>query len=150
MGLVQAIRDDMTTAWRAGDVRRRNTLRLLIAAFDYARIAAGHELTDEEAITTLQREAKQRRDSIEQYRAGGREDLVEVEQQELDIIASYLPASLSDAELAALARDFIRDVGANGPGDLGKVMGPLMKQVAGRAEGGRVNALIREMLASSS
>jgi uncharacterized protein YqeY len=150
MALVQTIRSDMTAAWRAGDTQRRDTLRLVIAAFENARIAAGHELSDEEAITTLQREAKQRRDSIEQYAAGGRQDLVDAEQAELDIIASYLPAALSDEELAELTRNVIADVGASGPGDLGKVMGPLMKQVAGRADGSRVNALAREMLASPS
>jgi uncharacterized protein YqeY len=149
MPLVSQIREDMTAAWRAGDIRRRDTLRLLIAALDYARIAAGHDLDDSQATTALQREARQRRDSIEQYQAGGRADLVEVEQQELEIINSYLPADLSDDELAALTRSVIAEVGASGPGDLGKVMGPLMKQVAGRAEGGRVNALVREMLASA-
>jgi uncharacterized protein YqeY len=150
MTLVQTIRDDMTAAWRGGDTQRRDTLRLVIAAFENARIAAGHELSDEEAITALQREAKQRRDSIEQYSAGGRQDLVDAEQAELDVITSYLPASLTNDELAELTRTVISQVGASGPGDLGKVMGPLMKQVAGRAEGGRVNALVREMLASSS
>jgi len=150
MALVQTIRDDMTTAWRAGDVRRRDTLRLLIAALDYARIAAGHELNDDEAVATLQREARQRRDSIEQYSAGGRDDLVRAEQAELDIITSYLPATLSEGELAELTRAMILEVGASGPSDLGKVMGPLMKRVAGRADGGQVNALVREMLASSS
>jgi len=148
MPLVQTIRDDMTAAWRAGDTTRRDTLRLLIAALDYARIAAGHELSDDEAVAALQREAKQRRDSIDQYAAGGRSDLVEAEQRELDVITSYLPAALSDEELAELTRSVITEVGASGPSDLGKVMGPLMKQVAGRAEGGRVNALVREMLAS--
>lgn len=148
MPLVQTLRDDMTAAWRAGDVDRRNTLRLLIAALDYARIAAGHDLTDPEAIAALQREARQRRDSIEQYRAGGRDDLVAHEQSELDLITSYLPADLTDEELAELVRAAIAEAGATGPSDLGKVMGPLMKRVAGRAEGGRVNALVREMLAS--
>jgi uncharacterized protein YqeY len=150
MALTQTIRADMTAAWRAGDVRRRDTLRLVIAAFDYARIAAGHDLSDDEAVATLQREARQRRDSIEQYSAGGRDDLVRAEQEELDIITAYLPASLTDDELAALVRTAILEAGASGPGDLGKVMGPVMKQVAGRAEGGRVNALVREMLASSA
>lgn len=150
MTLVQTVRDDMTAAWRAGEVRRRDTLRLVIAAFENARIAAGHELSDAEAVTTLQREAKQRRDSMEQYGAGGRQDLVDAEQAELEIISSYLPASLSDDELAELTGAVILEVGASGPGDLGKVMGPLMARVAGRADGGRVNALVREMLASPS
>lgn len=150
MALTQTIRDDMTTAWRGGDVRRRDTLRLVIAALDYARIAAGHDLDDTEVIASLQREARQRRDSIEQYTAGNRADLAQAEQEELDIISSYLPAELTEDELATLVRAAIEQSGATGLNDLGKVMGPVMKQVAGRAEGGRVNALVREMLASST
>jgi uncharacterized protein YqeY len=149
MAIADTIRDDMTAAWRAGETRRRDILRLLIAALHNARIAAGHELSDEEATQALQREAKQRRDSIEQYRAGARDDLVQSEQEELDVISSYLPAELTDDELTSLTRDVIAEVGATSPADLGKVMGPLMKRIAGRADGGRVNALVRELLASS-
>jgi uncharacterized protein YqeY len=149
MAIADTIRDDMTAAWRAGDTRRRDILRLLIAALHNARIAAGHELADDEATQALQREAKQRRDSIEQYRAGGRDDLVRSEQEELEVISSYLPAELTDDELASLTREVIGEVGATTAADLGKVMGPLMKRVAGRADGGRVNALVRELLASS-
>ena len=146
MSLTDTIRAEMTAAWRAGDTGRRDTFRLLIAAFENARIAAGHPLTDDEALQVLRREARQRRDSIEAFTTGGRDDLAARERAELDIIASFLPAELADDELAALIRAAIEDAQASGPGDIGRVMGPLMQQVAGRADGRRVNALARELL----
>ena len=146
--LVETIRADMTEAMRAREAQRRDTLRLLIAAFDNARIAAGHDLSDEEAVVALQREARQRRDSIAEYEKGGRSDLVEAERAELAIISGYLPDELTGDELRAAAEAVIAEVGASGPGDLGKVMGPLMGRVRGRADGRQVNALVRELLAS--
>jgi uncharacterized protein len=145
--LVQQIRDALPDAVRAGDTRRRDILRLLIAALDNARIAAGHELSDEEAVQALQREGKQRRDSIEQFESGGRADLAQREQEELDLILTYLPAEWSDDELASAASAVIAEVGASGPRDMGKVMAPLMKRVAGRADGARVSAVVRAQLA---
>jgi uncharacterized protein YqeY len=145
--LVQQLRDALPDAVRAGDARRRDILRLLIAALDNARIAAGHDLSDEEAVQALQREAKQRRDSIEQFEGGGRSDLVQHEQEELDLIQTYLPAEWSDDELAAAATEVIAEVGAMGPHDMGKVMAPLMKRVGGRADGARVSAVVRAQLA---
>lgn len=146
MPLAEQIRQDMRTAWRAGDTARRDALRLLIAAIENARIDLGHEPTDEDVVRVLQKEAKQRRDSIEQFSAGGRADLADAEQAELDVISAYLPAELSDEELDAIVREAIRETGASGPGDLGKVMGPLMQRVGGRADGRRVNARVRELL----
>ena len=146
MPIVDDIRAELPVAVRAGDTRRRDIIRLLIAALDNARIAARHDLSDDEAIVALQREAKQRRDSIEQFVAGGRDDLARGEQEELDAILAYLPADLSDDELADAVRAAIAEVGATGPADMGKVMGPLMKRVAGRADGTRVSALVRELL----
>jgi len=146
MPIVNDIREQLPAAVRAGDTRRRDIVRLLIAALDNARIAARHELSDDEAVQALQREAKQRRDSIEQYQAGGREDLVRGEQEELDVIQTYLPAELSDDELSAEVRAAIAEAGASGPADIGKVMGPLMKRLGGRADGTRVSALVRELL----
>jgi hypothetical protein len=146
MPIVNDIREQLPVAVRAGDTRRRDIVRLLIAALDNARIAARHELSDDEAVQALQREAKQRRDSIEQYQAGGREDLVRGEQEELDVIQTYLPAELSDDELNAEVRAAIAEAGASGPADIGKVMGPLMKRLGGRADGTRVSALVRELL----
>ena len=147
--LVESIRSDMTAAMRARDAQRRDTLRLLIAALDNARIAAGQELDDDDAVVTLQREAKQRRESIEEFRKGGREDLVEAEQQELVIIQAYLPEELTEDELRAIVQEVIADLGASGPGDLGAVMGPLMQRVRGRADGRQANAMVRELLAGA-
>ena len=145
--LADAIRSDMTEAMRAGDRTRRDTLRLLIAALDNARIAAGRDLDDGEAVAALQREARQRRDSIAEYRKGGRDDLVRREEDELAIIAAYLPDELTEDELRAAVEEAIAAAGASGPGDLGSVMGPLMARVRGRADGRRVNELVRERLA---
>ena len=147
--LLDTIRSQMTAAMRSGDTQRRDTLRLLIAALDNARIAAGRDLSDEDAVVALQREAKQRRESIEEYRKGGRDDLVEAEQQELVIIGAYLPSQLSEDELRAIVREVIAKHGASGPADLGAVMGPLMQRVRGRADGRQANAIVRELLAGA-
>ena len=146
--LVESIRSDMTEAMRGGEVLRRDTLRLLIAAFDNARIASGRELNDEDAIVALQREAKQRRESIEEYRKGDRGDLVESEEQELLIIQAYLPEELSDEELLSIVQEVITEVGASRLDDLGSVMGPVMQRVRGRADGRQANAIVRELLAN--
>ena len=149
MPIVETIRSEMTAAIKSGDTRRRDIMRLLLASLGNARISAGHDLSEEEAITALQREAKQRRDSIGEYRKGSREDLAQAEQEELDVINTFLPAALSDDEVAELVRAVVAEVGASGPGDLGKVMGPLMQRVGGRANGRRVNEFVRELLASA-
>jgi len=146
-GIVDEVRAQMTAAMKAGDARRRDTLRLLVAAFDNARIAAGHPISDDEAIRALQREARQRRDSIEEYRKGNRPDLVDHEAYELEIIDTYLPQAMSEDELRVLVRATIEEVGATAPTDVGKVMGPLMAHIAGRADGRRANEIVRELLA---
>ena len=148
MSITETIRDEMTAAWKAGDTRRRDTLRLLIAAFENARIEARHALSDDEALLVLQREAKLRRDSIEEFRKGEREDLATAEEEELEVISAYLPQALSDDELRELVRETIAEVAAAEPSDLGRVMGPLMQRVAGRADGRRANELVRELLVS--
>lgn len=147
-GIPERVRADMTAAMKAGDAPLRDTLRLLIAAFGNARIAAGHELDDDEAIRALQREARQRRESIEEYRKAKREDLAAREEYELAVIERYLPEALTEDDLKVLVRATIEEVGATGPGDLGKVMGPLMARVAGRADGKRANEIVRELLSS--
>jgi hypothetical protein len=137
----------MTVAWKANQTERRDALRLLIAALDNARIDLGHAPGDDEAIRVLQKEAKQRRDSIEEYAKANRTDLVAKEQVELDVIEEFLPAQLSDDEIRDLAREVIAQVGASAPSDVGKVMRPLMERVGGRADGRRANEIARELLA---
>jgi len=143
----ESIREQMTAAWKGGDAERRDTLRLLLAAFKNAEIEAGHTLTDDEAVGVLQKEAKQRRDSIAEYEKANRADLAAKEQVELVVIDEFLPAQLSDEELEAMAREVIAEVGASEPGDVGKVMRPMLAKVAGRADGGRVNQAVRSILA---
>lgn len=145
-GIPERVRADMTAAMKAREASLRDTLRLLVAALDNARIAAGHALDDDEAVRALQREARQRRDSIAEYRKANREDLAAREDYELGVIEGYLPQALGEDDLKALARATIEEVGAAGPGDLGKVMGPLMARIAGRADGKRANEIVRELL----
>lgn len=146
MSIQETIRTEMTVAWKAGDTVRRDALRLLIAALENARIEAGRLLEDVDTIRVLQKEAKQRRDSITEYDKAGRSDLSAKEQQELDVITTFLPTQLSDDEIRELARGVIAETGASGAGDVGKIMRPLIAKVAGRADGGRVNQIARELL----
>lgn len=144
--LSETIRSQMLDATRARDNVRRDTLRLLVAAVENGRIDAGHDLSDDETLRVLQKEAKQRRESIVEYRKGNREDLVQQEQQELEIIETYLPVQLSDDEVRQLVEETIAEAGASGPDDLKLVMGPLMKKLEGRADGRVANAIVRELL----
>lgn len=148
MPLAETFRTQLAEAMRSGDTLRRNTLRLVIASINNARIAARHELSDDEVLGVLRREAKQRRDSIEEYTKGKRLDLVAQEQAELEIIESYLPASVPDDDVRAAAVAVIAEVGASGPGDLGKVMRPLLQRLGGGVDGRRANEIVRELLAA--
>lgn len=146
---------DLTAAMRAGDVDRKQTLRLIKAALKNAAIEAvgkggfksGDALEQAAVEAVLRKQAKQRRDSIEQYQRGGREDLAAAESLELAIIEAYLPQALSLEEVEAAARAQIAAVGAAGPQDLGKVMGPLSKALAGRADGKLLSDTVRRLLA---
>ncbi len=144
--LEQRINQDYMEAMRAGDELRKETLRFLRAAIKSAQIDKRAPLTEEEIWEIIKRQSKQRRESIEQFRKGNRGDLAAKEEAELAIIESYLPAQLSREEIEALARQVIAEVGAAGPRDLGKVMGKLMPQVKGRADGRLVNEVVRELL----
>ena len=136
---------------RAKDARRRSTIRMLEAAIKNAEIEKrGAELADADILTILQRQVKQRRESIEQYVSGNREDLAEIERVEIGIIEQYLPRQLGRDEVEARARAVIEQVGASGPGDRGKVMGMLMKELRGEADGSLVNAVVGELLAEAA
>ena len=149
MAIADTIRTEMTTAWKAGNNQRRDALRLLIAAIENARIDLGHPLNDEETTKVLQKEAKQRRDSITEFTAAGRMDLVAKEQGELDAIVGFLPQQMSEEELRGIVREVIEEVGATSAADLGKIMRPLMARIAGRADGGAANAIAKDILAGS-
>lgn len=141
---------DLKAALRAGDTIARDTIRFTLAALKNAEIEKGGPLTPAEELALLQREAKRRMESIEQFRAGNRQDLVEREEAQLAVLRRYLPAPLSDEELATLVADVIAETGAQGIKDMGKVMPVVMERVAGRADGRRVSAVVREALSQAS
>ena len=146
MTLKQGLSDDLKASMRSADEDRKRTIRLAMASIRNAEIAARHELEDAGVTDVLRRELKQRRDSIAEYEKAGRADLVQRETAELDILRDYLPQMLSRDEVAAAAREVIAEVGASGPRDKGKVMGPLLKRLSGRAEGRDVNEVVSELL----
>ncbi|MBI3953114.1 MAG: GatB/YqeY domain-containing protein [Chloroflexi bacterium] len=150
MALAERILEDQKGAMRAGDEPRRDALRLLRSAIGYAEIDAGHTLSDEETLAVIARQVKQVRESIEGFQQGGRQDLVAKAEQELAVLQGYLPQQLSAAEVAAEARKAIAEVGAQGPRDMGKVMGVLMPRLKGRAEGREVSATVGRLLASGA
>ncbi len=147
MGIKEQLQADLKAAMRARDETKRDAVRLLLSVIKNAEIEKGGELSEQELIVLLQKQAKQRRESIEHYRAAGRDDLVREEEAELAIIESYLPEMLSEEEIRREALAQIEAVGATGPRDLGKVMGPLMAKLRGRADGAVVQRIVRELLA---
>lgn len=144
---------DQKDAMRAGDKDRLRTIRSLRAALTDRQIelrSTGEvRLSEEDEIRVLQRQAKQRRDSIEQFESANREDLADRERQELAIIEEYLPVQLSDEELRVIVISVVESTGASSASDIGRVMGPVMAKTRGQADGKRVNAIVRDVLASS-
>ena len=146
-GVREQLRSDLRDAMRAKDAPRRNTIRMVEAAIKNAEIdKRGAELAESEILAILQRQVKQRRESIEQFEKGGRDDLAEVERVEIAIIEQYLPRQLTRSEVEARARAVIEQVGASGAGDRGKVMGLLMRELRGEADGSLVNAVVGALL----
>ena len=146
MSIQDKLVEDLKESMHNRDAVRRSTIRYLRAVIHDEEIARRAPLGDEAVTDVLSRQAKQRRESIEAFTRGSRQDLVEKEEAELAIIMGYLPEQLSAEEIASLARRAIDQVGATGPGDMGKVMGRLMPQVKGKAEGGAVSAVVSELL----
>ena len=149
MTLSDRIASAMRDAMRARDEQRTQTLRMAMAAAHNQRIARGRELTDDEVVDVLAKQDKQRRESIEMYRAGGREDRAEAEEAEAAILAEFLPEPLSEEEVTALARTAIDETGAATAADMGRVMGRLAPQTKGRADGRVVSEVVRRLLAGS-
>ena len=147
--LRERLRDDLKAAMRARDVVRRDTIRLVEAAIKNAEIEKrGAELSDQDVQAILQRQVKQRQDSIEQYEQANRPDLADAERAEIAVIEVYLPQQMSREEIEAAARAAIDQLGATGPGDRGKVMGRLMSELRGKADGAMVNAVVGELLST--
>jgi len=146
MSLRQQITDDMKTAMRAKDAARLSAIRLLLAAMKQREVDERIELSDADVIAIIEKMNKQRRDSISQYEAAGRQDLADVEKFEMSVLAAYMPQQLGEAEVMAAVVEAIAAVGAVGPQDMGKVMGLLKPKLAGVADMGRVSALIKAQL----
>jgi uncharacterized protein YqeY len=147
VSITEQLTEDMKTSMKAGDSERTGILRLLRGALKNEEIKVGHVLDEDEALKVLQREAKQRRDSIEAYQGAGREDLAAKERYELEAIGGYLPEAMSDDELAKLVDEVIAETGATDVKQMGAVIGGVMKRAGARAEGGVVSRLVREKLA---
>ncbi len=143
------LQSDLKEAMRSRDSIRLSTVRSLRAAIQKREIdsrSSGEELTEVDVIQILQKEAKQRRESIEQFRTASRDDLVEREEAELAIIETYLPAQMGDDDLHAAVSTIVKSVGATSMADIGKVMGPAMSQLRGKADGKRVQAVVKSIL----
>ena len=146
MTLSQQIISDLTASMKAQDAPRTSTLRMVKAAMMNRQIEKGSELDDDEMQKLLRSLVKQRRDSIEQYARGGRQDLVDAESRELVIIEEYLPKGISDAEIEAALRDIIRDKGFSASKDTGLAMKELMSAHKGRVDGKKAQEIARRLL----
>jgi len=146
MALLDKLNEDLKTAMKGGDKVRLETVRLLRGQLKDFQINKQHAPSPEEEMEILTGAAKKRREAITAYRAAGRAELADKEAAELEVITSYLPQALSPAEIEALVAAAIQDTGAQGAGDLGKVMGKLMPQLKGRADGKMVQQMVRERL----
>ena len=146
MSIKIQIQDDIKAAMRAKESDRLGTLRLITAAIKQKEVDERIELSDAAVLAVLEKMIKQRKDSIAQFQAGGRQDLVDKEQAELTILSAYMPAQLSEAEVAAAVTAAITQVGASGPQDMGKVMAVLKPQLAGKADIGLVSRLLKSKL----
>ena len=140
------IRADLKSAMIAKDETRVSTLRLLISELTYAKVGKEGGLPDDAVISVIQKEVKKRKESIESFEKGGRPELAEKEQAELEVLQKYLPEQISDEELTKVVEDSITKLGASTMADMGKVIGVVMGQVGARAEGARVSLLVRSKL----
>ncbi len=147
MALKDQITEDMKTAMRAKDSARLGTIRLLQAAMKQKEVDERITLDDAAVIAILDKLVKQRKDSIEAFQKAARQDLVDQEQAELVVLQAYLPARLSADEVAAEVRAIVAELGASGPGDMGKVMGAVKQKLAGKADMGQVSAAVKAALA---
>ena len=144
--LKQKLNDDLRQALKGRDKRRSSVIRLIMSAVHNSEIAKRASLEDTDILGVIAKEAKQRKESIEAFKLGDRQDLVAQEEAELAILDEYLPEQMSRDEIIATARKVINEVGAQSPHDMGKVMGKLMPQLRGKAEGKVINEVVTELL----
>lgn len=149
MSLKQQLTSDLKEAMLQHEELRRDVLRMALAALHNAEIASSEELDEPATLAVVAKEAKQRRESIDEFRKAERADLAEKEEAELAILSGYLPEQVSREEIMEAAREAIQETGASGASDLGKVMPVLMQRFRGRADGREVNEVVRELLADA-
>jgi uncharacterized protein len=146
MSLKSKITDDMKAAMKAKEAQRLSAIRLLLAAIKQREVDERKDLSDGEVVTVIEKMIKQRRDSISQFQAANRQDLVAGETFELNLLSAYLPKQMTDAEIAEEVSAAIAQTGAKGVPEMGKVMGVLKSKLAGRADLGKVSALVKAKL----
>jgi uncharacterized protein YqeY len=149
MSLKQQITEDMKAAMRAKDTARLGTIRLLTAAMKQKEVDERIELTDTHVLAIIEKMIKQRKDSITQFEAGGRQDLADIEKVEVAVLSTYMPAAMSDAEIQAEVAAAVAATSAAGPQDMGKVMGMLKPKLAGRADMTAVSGMVKAALAKA-
>jgi len=150
MSLKDKLMEDLKQALREGDERRKSAIRLAMAAIRNAEIEKRRELDDGELLQIIAKEVKQRRDSIAEFAKAGRQDLIDQEKAELEVLLAYLPRQMTREEIEEAARRVIQEVGATGLSQMGKVMGRLMPQVKGRADGRLVSEVVRALLSKGA
>jgi len=146
MSLKNKITEDMKTAMRAKDTARLGTVRLLLSAMKQKEVDERVELTDADVLSIIEKMLKQRRESIAQYEKAARADLADVEKAEIVVLSAYLPQQMSEAEVAEAVLAAIKESGAAGPKDMGKVMGLLKSRLAGRTDMGKLSGLVKAKL----
>ncbi|MBY6035436.1 GatB/YqeY domain-containing protein [Fictibacillus nanhaiensis] len=146
MSLLDALNQDMKQAMKNKDKQKLSVIRMLKASLQNEAIKHGHELSEEEELTVLSREMKQRKDSLQEFEKAGRDDLVAGLQEEIAVLTPYLPKQLSEEELQQIVAQTISETGSSSKADIGKVMGALMPKVKGKADGGLVNRIVQQQL----
>ena len=146
MRLKEQLQQDLKIAMKEKDTFKRDTIRFLMSAIKQVEVDTRKELSDEDLVKIIQKSVKQREEAARQYKEGGREDLYEKEMKEAELLKTYLPKQLSDEELKAELVQIIEEVGATSMKDMGKVMGVATKKLAGKADGKRINQMVKELL----
>ncbi|MBM3365669.1 MAG: GatB/YqeY domain-containing protein [Betaproteobacteria bacterium] len=147
MTLKEKLSDDMKAAMRAKESEKLATIRLINAAIKQREVDERIELGDDQVLSVIEKMIKQRKDSITQFEAGGRQDLADKEKAEITVLAAYMPAQMSDAEVQAAVAEAVQQSGAAGPQDMGKVMAVLKPKLAGRADMTAVSGMVKAALA---
>lgn len=147
MSLRETINQDLKEAMKAKDAKKRDALRLLTSAFKQIEVDERKDLSDDDVIKIIQSQIKRRDDAASQYKEAGREDLMQIELDEIAYYTPYLPKQLSDEELTAALKSIIEKVGASSMKDMGKVMGAASKELSGQADGKRINECVKAILA---